>query len=518
MRTSDEPWALFWCTLLHPVIFGEIAPEDTPRFLKTLAAEEKVFPNGVRKKPSLSTLRRKLRIYREGGFEALARKSRSDRGTPRAHTREVIDLAIELKRDQPLRSHIPINQFLRALRGTTVPKSSLYRHLKRAGATRQKLGVTKKKVRRRWTRDTAHALWVGDFEDGPYVLHGEQAVPTYLSAFIDCHSRFIVEARYYYRHSLDILIDSLLRAWAVHGASEELYLDNAKVYHAHALKMACYALHIHLLHRTKGDPPPGGLIEKFFQTVQSQFESEVRAGPIRILDQLNRAFAAWLEVSYHREIHSETGQPPRERLEQGRTVIRRVDMEAVLRYFMKRVIRTVHRDFSDVQLDGRFYRVDKRLRGDKVQVRYDPFSPADVVYIYSAAEQYLGKGVLHHREEGEAGTPPPPHKPHYSYLDLLVRLHDEELRAKTGGIDYRKAVAQRPWPFPAFVKTLAPLLGRRGDLSAFNAEELECLRKLFARLPSLTPAIVEEAVAQAPIKTISSVAHEMEKLVQRKET
>ena len=81
---------------------------------------------------------------------------------------------------------------------------------------------------------------LGDFEDGPCVLVGDQAVTTHLSAFIDCHSRYVVEARYYLRENLDILIDSLLRAWAIHGASRELYLDNAKIYHAHALKAACF--------------------------------------------------------------------------------------------------------------------------------------------------------------------------------------------------------------------------------------------------------------------------------------
>jgi hypothetical protein len=37
-----------------------------------------------------------------------------------------------------------------------------------------------------------------------------EATATHLSAFIDCHSRYVVEARYYLRQNLDILIDSLL--------------------------------------------------------------------------------------------------------------------------------------------------------------------------------------------------------------------------------------------------------------------------------------------------------------------
>ena len=40
MRRSDEEWAVFWCSLLQPVLFGEVDPPDTNRFLKQLAQQE----------------------------------------------------------------------------------------------------------------------------------------------------------------------------------------------------------------------------------------------------------------------------------------------------------------------------------------------------------------------------------------------------------------------------------------------------------------------------------------------
>ena len=317
--------------------------------------------------------------------------------------------------------------------------------------------------------------------------------------------------------NLDILIDSLLRAWATHGASRKLYVDQAKVYTSRALRKACYALGIELLHRRGGDPAGGGLIEKFFQTVQSQFEAEVRAGTILTLETLNRAFSAWLEVSYRREPHSETGEPPRERYHKGLSVTRSVDMQKALCFFMRREERTVNPDFSDVRLDRRFYRVDKSLRGDRVEVRYDPFSAADTVLIYSLQEVYLGKGRLHQREKGEAADPVQPSKPKFNYLELLVRQHEQELRQKTHGIDYRKALARRPWPLHAFLKTLAQLLGRRGGPSAFSAGELETLTKIFHRHPRLSEAMLSEAFERAPEKTIPHVAYELQKLSARKE-
>ena len=317
MSDREERWAVFWCSLLSPLLYGEIPPEEAGRFLEQLASCEHVFPDGQRRRPSRATLWRKWKKYRDGGFEALFRQRRSDRGQSRKRPQAMIAKAVELKKEQPRRSNVPIDQFLQAEFRAAIPKSTLYRHLKRAGATRLKLGVSQQKVRRRWTRDHSNALWLGDFEDGPCVLVGDEAVTTHLSAFIDCHSRYVVEARYYLRENLDILIDSLLRAWAVHGASRELYLDNAKIYHAHALKAACFALNIRLLHRGVGDPPPGGLIERFFETAQGQLESEVRAGEILTLDRLNHALAAWLEQSYHQQPNSETGQSPLETISIG---------------------------------------------------------------------------------------------------------------------------------------------------------------------------------------------------------
>ena len=518
MPDREEQWAVFWCSLLSPLLYGEIPPEEAGRFIDQLASSDQVFPDGRRRRPSRATLWRKWKKYRDGGFEALFRKRRSDRGQPRKHPPAMIAKAIELKKEQPRRSNVPINQFLQAEFRSAIPKSTLYRHLKRAGATRLKLGISQQKVRRRWTRDQSNALWLGDFEDGPCVLVGDQAATTHLSAFIDCHSRYLVTARYYYRQTLDILIDTLLRAWAVHGASRELYLDNAKVYDADALKAACYALNIRLRHRPPGDPAPGGLIERFFQTVQTQFEAEVRADEILTLERLNRAFTAWLEVSYHQRTHSETGQSPMERYRTGEKFTRQVDLQRVLEFFLKRVERTVDRKHGDVQLEKCYFRVaDRSLRGDKVDVRYDPFAPLDKVFLYSRSGAYLGTAERYQRERGahgEAAPPAPPGKPQHNYLDLLVGQHEQSLSERSRGIDYRQVAPTPRGTFGDFAQTLAQLLGRRGGLSAFSTDELEALSKLYARL-DCSEALLRQAVEQAAEKTLPAIAVQLQRLNDR---
>jgi len=517
----DQQWAVFWCSLFAPLIYGEIPPEEAGRFLSELTAMEHLFPDGQRRKVSRATLWRRWKQYREGGFEALLPKRRKDRGKPRKD-RQMIQRAIELKKDQPRRSEESINQFLEREFHEKLPKSTLYRHLKHAGATRRKLGISREKVRRRWTRDESNALWVGDFEDGPYVIEGDRAVETHLSAFIDCHSRYVPDGRYYLRENGEILFDNLFRAWSLHGASRELYVDRGGVYRSHALRAACLALNIRLIHRGAGDPPPGGLIERFFETVQSQFEAEVRAGEILTLDHLNEAFQAWLHLSYHERPNRETGEAPRLRYEAGRTFTRHVDTQRVLKYFLKREQRTVNEDFSDVQLLGLFFRVDRDLRDEKVEVRYDPHGDLQSVLIYSLDGEYLDTAQRHEREQGDLKPPPAPRqpKPKHNYLDLLIQKHREAIRRQSSGIDYRTVLAQsqRRWPFPEFAKQLAAHLGRKGGLSAFRADELETLQKVFDRLTFLNQKMLEQACARAQRPTIPEIVFHLQQLHNERST
>lgn len=514
MDKEQEKWAIFWCDLLSPLIFGQIDAPATNRFLKSLAQKPVRFPDGRIQKPSLSTLRKKLNRYRKGGFDGLDRQKRCDRGKPRSVGPEVIAKAIELKKEQPYRSPGAINRFLQTMYATTVPRATLYRHLKAAGATRLKLGAAKQKVRKRWTRDHTHDLWVGDFEEGPYVIEQNDVVPTCLSAFIDCHSRYVVEARYYFRQNLDVLIDSLIRAWSIHGASLELYLDNAKVYHANGLKAACYRLNTRLLHRPPRDPAPGGLIERFFQTAQHQFEAEVRAGELLTLEQLNRALSAWLSIAYHKDVHSETGQSPEDRYRQGLTVIRQVDMSRVIESFMQAIGRTVNRTFSDVQVSKRFYRVDPKLRGDRVQVRFDPFATWDKVQIHSLDGRYLGTGSLHHRQTGLPDAPETLRgKPKHSYTDLLIRQHKQELAEKAGGIDYRKVIERRRWPFHQFANTVAHLLGVKAGLTALCPGDLEALKKVYHQSTAIDRQLVKKTFENARQPGVVYIVAELKQLI-----
>ena len=192
----------------------------------------------------------------------------------------------------------------------------------------------------------------------------------------------------------------------------------------------------------------------------------------------------------------------------------------MLKYFLHKVRRTVHEDFSDVRLEGMFFQVDPRLRGDRVEVRYDPFSPPETVLLYSLDGEYLGTGKRHQRE-GVPAQPPKPQtsKPKHNYLELLIQKHEQTLRDRHGGIDYPAvlAAARRRWPFSEFVKQLAAYLGRKGGLAAFTTDELESLQRVYQRLTSLDTAMLREACERASGRTIPDVVFLLQQLAHERQ-
>jgi len=525
MDRNDQAWAVFRCSLLSPLLLGEIPEAEREAYFRSLAEEKRLLPNGKRKRISVRTLRRWWQRLRKEGVEGTFRRPRSDRGRPRGKQQALLDRAVELKKEQPCRSDVVINRILTQEFGRGLPRSTLYRHLRREGATRRKLGVSQQKVRCRWTREQSGALWVGDFEHGPPVLHQGRAVTTRLSAWIDCHSRYVVEARYYVHENLDILIDSLLRAWTKHGASRELYVDNAKIYHANALQLACTQLNIKLLHRPPRDPAPGGLIERFFQTLQGQLEAEIRAARLLSLGDINRALHAWLEVEYHGAVHSQTRQAPRERYEAGTRFQRNVEPQRVIQMFQRRERRMVHRDFSDVTVEGRHFAVDPKLRGDRVEVRYDPFQASDEpqeVQIYSTDGHYLGVGRLYGREKGQHPQPvPPASQPPIepAYLDALeAGLNNSHDQRRQSGLDFESASRRNIWSLSSFATLIAKLLGREGGLSALSPDELAALRAFHARHNRVSESLLRAAVAGAEAPTIPHVLLQLQSLLSQGDT
>jgi len=100
-------------------------------------------------------------------------------------------------------------------------------------------------------------------------------------------------------------------------------------------------------------------------------------------------------MAYHKDIHTDINKQPENAYQEGLQQIREVDINEVISAFMQKLPRTVNRTYSDIQLNKKYFRVDKKYRGDRVEVRYDIFSHVEIIEIYSLKGVYLGKGYLY---------------------------------------------------------------------------------------------------------------------------
>jgi transposase InsO family protein len=443
--------ALFRYTLILPLVRGEYPPGGKERLRRQIADRYYDVPYSSRRTISTATLARWERLYERRGFEGLKPQSRSDEGTCRAISKETLDRAETLKREQPLRSSRSIIRILSLDKTNPVPEEyiaprTLRRQLARRGATAARLlGEQRPKPYRRFERSHFGDLWQGDAMHGPYLLDPadpEKRRQVFLFAFLDDHSRLIPHAQFYWNEQLPRMEDCLKRAILRYGRPLALYVDQGKVYTSKQLDTICATLGIQRILGTPYYPEGRGKIERFFQFVQSDFMPELARSSVTTLHQLNESLLAWIEVVYHPRLHSETGQAPLERFRQDDAPSSRpADPEELRQAFLHRDTRTVTKT-ATFSFRGNRYRVPAYLRGQKVQLRYDPFDLTQIeVWLNDALLQLAEPDrivtTIHPDVEPDPVPSPPPDSG-LDYLALLRADRERLLREQLGDIRFSR--------------------------------------------------------------------------------
>lgn len=124
-------------------------------------------------------------------------------------------------------------------------------------------------------------------------------------------------AQFYWNEQLPRLEDCFKRALLRYGRPLAIYVDQGAVYCSRHIDTVCAQLGIKRIHATPYYPEGKGKIERFFGFVQSDFLPELALSDVTTLLELNQSLLAWIEVVYHRKLHSELGQSPLERFQQA---------------------------------------------------------------------------------------------------------------------------------------------------------------------------------------------------------
>jgi putative transposase len=326
----------------------------------------------------------------------------------------------------------------------TLAPRTLRRQLAQRGATAaQLLSQQRPKPYRRFERSHFGDLWQGDAMHGPKLpdpADPDQQRQVFLFAFLDDHTRLIPHAQFYWNEQLPRMEDCFKRAILRYGRPLAVYVDQAKVYTSKQFNTICASLGIQRILGTPYYPEGRGKIERFFQFVQSDFVPELSKSSVTTLAQLNESLLAWLEVVYHRKLHSETGQAPLERYRQDEApATRPVDPTELRQAFLHRAQRKVTQT-ATFSFQGNRYRVAAYLRRQSVELRYDPFDLAHIEVWFQNA--FLQRAELDrvvtttHPDVEPDPLPTPPPDTGLDYLALLRAERERLLQTQLEGIHF----------------------------------------------------------------------------------
>ena len=440
MNHSDDDLrqavALFRYGVIADLVHLPVGTKGTGAMLRAKAEQSYTIPGTDRTRVAAATIGGWVRAYREGGFDALYPKPRTDRGQPRRLAPEVAERLVALKTEHPACSVRLIIARARA-EGIEDPlaPSTVHRLFSREGLFDHKPAADGAD-RRRFAFREAGELWMSDVMHGPKVRLGRSRRKSYLIAFIDDATRVVPFAAFAMSENVQAFLPVWKNALIRRGLPARLYVDNGAAYRSRQLALVCAKLGVVLVHARPYQPAGKGKIERFFRTLRAGWLGHLDATAHDSLQTLNRSLWAWVEGEYHNTPHRGLdGRTPLEQWALASAGVRypdaTLDLDEVFLFEAKRV---VHKDRT-VSLNGRLYEVDAILVGQRVLLRYDPDAPPgralDVVHDGKPAgkatrlDAYANTAVRrgNHSKQIETGEPAP--QPPPSPLSLRDLKEDE---------------------------------------------------------------------------------------------
>lgn len=355
------------------------------------------------------TLRRYLAQYREEGFPGLKPKS-SGRPGARSISKEVLEEAIRLRREVPgrsIRTIITILEWERKIEPGSIRRSTLQDHLTAAGYSSAQMRTYRDATvaSRRFQRSVRNSLWQSDIKFGPFI----NGVRTYMAAFLDDCTRYVLHAEFYPVLDQSIVEDAFRQSLQNHGAPRSVYFDNGKQYRTQVMERACAKLNIRLLYARPYAAESKGKIERFNRTVDG-FLSEVQLDKPKDLSELNRRFWAWLDECYQYRAHSalDDNMSPVIAFKSDKEPIRFLDANQIAEAFLRVETRKVDKA-GCISFCGKKYELEHGLLvvGRKVDVVYDP-SSTDTVWIEVAGlPRFTAKPLVIGQYAGKRPEMPP---------------------------------------------------------------------------------------------------------------
>jgi len=219
-----------------------------------------------------------------------------------------------------------------------------------------------------------HGLWHADFHHGSrkvLTANGHWQTPILLG-FVDDHSRLCCHLQWYLAETAESFVHGLTQAILKRGLPRALLTDNGSpmlavetrgglaelgIVHERTLAYAAYQ---------------NAKQEVFWAQVEGRLMPMLEGVPDLTVALLNEATQAWVELEYHRHLHSEIGSTPLQRYLSAPSLGRPSPTpEQLRRAFRAEAVRTQRRSDGTLSLLGRRFEVPARCRHlDRLHLRY----------------------------------------------------------------------------------------------------------------------------------------------------
>jgi len=371
---------------------------------RTASSSALAAPDGSSQPVAVRTLEDWWYAHQRGGFAALHPKRRSDRGVSRKLAAELEQLIVAQVKAQPALSIKVLYRQWKQQHPNLPSIWSVYSALRRHDLSQRSrhylLHQSLSGPTKAFEVPLVNELWMVDFSPGPFLhLAGQKkATPTHLCAILDDHSRVVTHAAYYLKADTRCFHHSLKEAIRRRGLPRKLYTDQGGPFINDHTRVICANLSIRLLHAKPYHAWSKGKIERWFLTVQKDFEAALRlpGQQAASLEELNARLADWLQSVYHVRRHEGIDMSPAERFARGSAQVRTLDPHLDLeQLFYAQALRVVRKD-GTVRLNNDLYEVDLALRGLEVRLRFDPWSLARVPVDYRGQSFGLARKVDRH--------------------------------------------------------------------------------------------------------------------------
>ncbi len=264
--------------------------------------------------------------------------------------------------------------------------SSVLRYMKSNGLVRKRLATLKTAGQERaearlqayevrsYESEYVFGLWHLDFHHGSHKIQIPEGgwVRPILLAIMDDHSRLVCHAQWYLTETAEDLIHGLCQAFLKRGLPRSLLTDNGGAMVAAETKKGLERLGI--LHATTlpYSAYQNGKQESFWGQVEGRLLAMLDNYSDLTLSFLNEATQAWVEMEYHRQIHSEIGVPPLRRFLESPSVGRDCPSAEDLRLaFCQTSYRRQRQSDGTISLQGIRFEVPSRFRHfERINVRY----------------------------------------------------------------------------------------------------------------------------------------------------